>query len=152
MRRVTWCRIAILCLLSGIVAAVVNIAEWIPRPEQCTCDCSVAVAQKETELKLRYEVELERRKGGGIDEHSEPLEGKQVADNPSKRQDGGDERRQDNGAAQDVGESSHRLAVIVPFRNRHEEMYEFVPHIHQFLSRQSVRHEIWVVNQEDTHR
>ena len=46
----------------------------------------------------------------------------------------------------------HQLAVVVPFRNRHDEMMEFVPHIHSFLSRQRVRHQIWVVNQADKHR
>lgn len=46
----------------------------------------------------------------------------------------------------------HHLAVVVPFRNRYEEMMEFVPHIHQFLTRQRVRHQIWVINQADKHR
>lgn len=49
-------------------------------------------------------------------------------------------------------ESLHQLAVIVPFRNRYEEMMEFVPHIHNFLERQNVRHKIWIINQADTHR
>ena len=48
--------------------------------------------------------------------------------------------------------SSHRLAVIVPFRNRWEELLQFVPHIHQFLNRQKVSHSIWVINQADSHR
>ena len=46
----------------------------------------------------------------------------------------------------------HKLAVIVPFRNRFEEMMEFVPHMHSFLSRQNVSHEIWIINQADSHR
>ena len=46
----------------------------------------------------------------------------------------------------------HQLVVVVPFRNRHDEMMEFVPHIHSFLSRQRVRHQIWVINQADKHR
>ena len=46
----------------------------------------------------------------------------------------------------------HQLAVIVPFRNRYEEMMEFVPHIHGFLERQNVKHKIWIINQADTHR
>ena len=49
-------------------------------------------------------------------------------------------------------ESPHQLAVIVPFRNRYEEMMEFVPHIHNFLERQNVRHKIWIISQADTHR
>ena len=52
----------------------------------------------------------------------------------------------------DVPGGAHQLAVIVPFRNRYEEMMEFVPHIHGFLERQNVRHKIWIINQADTHR
>jgi hypothetical protein len=51
-----------------------------------------------------------------------------------------------------LNSTSHKLAVVVPFRNRYEEMMEFVPHMHHFLSRQNISHHIWVVNQVDTHR
>ena len=50
------------------------------------------------------------------------------------------------------GYGPHQLAILVPFRNRFEELLEFAPHIHQFLSRQKVKHQIWVVNQADNHR
>lgn len=46
----------------------------------------------------------------------------------------------------------HTLAVVVPFRDRYEEVFEFAPHMHDFLNRQKVQHEIWVINQVDTHR
>ena len=46
----------------------------------------------------------------------------------------------------------HRLAVVVPLRGRWEELIQFVPHIHQFLHRQKVSHEIWVIIQIDKHR
>ena len=46
----------------------------------------------------------------------------------------------------------HKLAVIVPFRDRFEEMMEFVPWIHKFLNDQQVHHQIIVVNQIDSHR
>ena len=46
----------------------------------------------------------------------------------------------------------HTLAVVVPFRDRYEEVLEFAPHMHRFLNRQKVRHEFWVINQEDAHR
>lgn len=49
-------------------------------------------------------------------------------------------------------ENQHQLAVVVPFRNRYEEMMEFVPHIHKFLEKQNVRHQILVINQVDKHR
>ena len=48
--------------------------------------------------------------------------------------------------------STHRLAVIVPFRDRYDEMIEFVPHMHAFLQRQEVDHQIWIINQVDNHR
>ena len=47
---------------------------------------------------------------------------------------------------------NHTLAVVVPFRDRFEEMLQFAPHIHRFLSRQNVDHRIWVINQVDSHR
>ena len=46
----------------------------------------------------------------------------------------------------------HRLAVVVPLRGRWEELIQFVPYIHQFLNRQKVSHEIWVIIQIDKHR
>ncbi|EFX83351.1 hypothetical protein DAPPUDRAFT_48345, partial [Daphnia pulex] len=46
----------------------------------------------------------------------------------------------------------NHLAVIVPFRDRFEELLEFVPHMHRFLSNQSVTHDIFIVNQKDNFR
>ncbi len=51
-----------------------------------------------------------------------------------------------------VYDGPHQLAVVVPFRDRFEELLEFAPHIHSFLDRQRIRHQIWVVNQADRHR
>ena len=47
---------------------------------------------------------------------------------------------------------NHQLAVVVPFRDRFEELVEFAPHMYQFLNRQRLRHEIWIINQVDEHR
>ena len=47
---------------------------------------------------------------------------------------------------------THQLAVLVPFRDRYEELLQFAPHIHQFLNRQRRRHQIWVINQKDEYR
>lgn len=44
---------------------------------------------------------------------------------------------------------NHRLAVIVPFRDRFEELLEFAPRIHKFLNDQRIRHIIYVINQVD---
>lgn len=44
---------------------------------------------------------------------------------------------------------AHKLAVIVPFRDRFEELMEFVPHLHQFLKNASINHRILIINQAD---
>ncbi|XP_064135296.1 beta-1,4-galactosyltransferase 7 isoform X2 [Loxodonta africana] len=46
----------------------------------------------------------------------------------------------------------HRLAVLVPFRERFEELLVFVPHLHRFLSRKKIQHHIYVLNQVDHFR
>lgn len=56
------------------------------------------------------------------------------------------------GDGDDPSWGPHKLAVIVPFRDRFEELLEFAPHMHNFLNRQRVRHQIWVINQVDGHR
>lgn len=43
--------------------------------------------------------------------------------------------------------SSHKLAVLVPYRDRFEELLDFGPHIHKFLNEQKVNHNIYVLNQ-----
>ena len=46
----------------------------------------------------------------------------------------------------------HRLAVIVPLRDRFEELMEFVPHLHSYLSSKKVRHKFFIMNQVDNLR
>jgi len=46
----------------------------------------------------------------------------------------------------------HKLAVIVPYRDRLEEMLEFAPHLHDYLNKKKVKHKIIVVNQVDSLR
>ncbi|CAG2059357.1 unnamed protein product [Timema podura] len=41
----------------------------------------------------------------------------------------------------------HKLAVLVPFRDRFEELMVFAPHIHNFLNGQNINHNIYVLNQ-----
>lgn len=57
-----------------------------------------------------------------------------------------------NREGDDPSWGDHRLGVVVPFRDRFEELLEFAPHIHQFLNKQRVRHQILVINQVDSHR
>lgn len=45
-----------------------------------------------------------------------------------------------------------RLAIIVPFRDRFEELLEFVPHMYMFLDKQKVPFHIYIVQQKDSNR
>lgn len=45
------------------------------------------------------------------------------------------------------GKSLHKLAVLVPFRDRFEELLQFVPHMNKFLSRQNINFKIYILNQ-----
>ncbi len=55
--------------------------------------------------------------------------------------------KHDISSGDDEARSHLQLAVIVPFRDRFEELLKFVPHMHQFLLNQSVTHEIFIINQ-----
>jgi xylosylprotein 4-beta-galactosyltransferase len=46
----------------------------------------------------------------------------------------------------------HKLAIIVPFRDRFDELLEFVPHMQKYLTKKKVRHKIFVINQQDSFR
>lgn len=46
----------------------------------------------------------------------------------------------------------HTLGIIVPFRNRFEEMKVFVPHMEKYLNDKKIRHKIYIINQVDSHR
>lgn len=46
----------------------------------------------------------------------------------------------------------HVLCILVPFRDRNEELKIFAPHITNFLNEQHVRHKIIVLNQTDSLR
>lgn len=46
----------------------------------------------------------------------------------------------------------HKLAVVVPFRERFEELLVFVPFMHKFLNKKKIRHKILIINQVDHYR
>ncbi|XP_032675503.1 beta-1,4-galactosyltransferase 7 [Odontomachus brunneus] len=48
--------------------------------------------------------------------------------------------------------SQHRLAILVPFRDRFEELLIFVPHMQKFLDKQDINYHIFVLNQVDRYR
>ncbi|XP_030622171.1 beta-1,4-galactosyltransferase 7 isoform X2 [Chanos chanos] len=55
-------------------------------------------------------------------------------------------------AVDDPSWGPHKMAVIVPFRERFEELLVFVPYMHTFLNKKKIRHRILVVNQVDHYR
>lgn len=42
--------------------------------------------------------------------------------------------------------------MLVPFRNRFEELLQFAPYIDKFLTDQGINHHIFVLNQVDSYR
>ena len=46
----------------------------------------------------------------------------------------------------------HKLAIVVPFRDRFDELLLFVPHISKYLSDKSIDFKIYIVNQADKYR
>ncbi|XP_026185371.1 beta-1,4-galactosyltransferase 7 isoform X2 [Mastacembelus armatus] len=57
-----------------------------------------------------------------------------------------------NAPVDDASWGPHKLALIVPFRERFEELLEFVPFMHTFLNKKKIRHKILVINQVDHYR
>jgi hypothetical protein len=45
------------------------------------------------------------------------------------------------------GKKTHKLSVVVPFRDRFDELLQFVPYMKKFLAAQGVANEILVINQ-----
>lgn len=46
----------------------------------------------------------------------------------------------------------HKLCVIIPFRNRFNQLIELVPHLTKFLYHQNVNHQLLIINQVDNYR
>ena len=152
-----FCRVFVTLLLGGLILLVMNMfLLWNQAPsQQCPlCDCSGH--QDLTSLSNSPGVDVRRvvdppsleasQKSKKTPEASEIIN--QRTNNLIRLLNKTRHHQQQQGGA----ESLHQLAVIVPFRNRYEEMMEFVPHIHGFLERQDVKHKIWIINQADTHR
>ncbi|KAM4554573.1 beta-1,4-galactosyltransferase 7 isoform 1-T1 [Odontesthes bonariensis] len=55
-------------------------------------------------------------------------------------------------AADDPSWGPHKLALVVPFRERFEELLVFVPYMHTFLNKKKIRHKILIINQVDHYR
>ncbi|XP_015597189.1 beta-1,4-galactosyltransferase 7 isoform X2 [Cephus cinctus] len=48
--------------------------------------------------------------------------------------------------------SKHRLAILVPFRDRFEELLIFAPHMQKFLAKQDLDYHIFILHQIDRYR
>lgn len=48
--------------------------------------------------------------------------------------------------------NKHKLAILVPFRDRFDELLRFAPHMSSFLNQQQVPFHIFVLNQNDRYR
>ncbi|XP_021372934.1 beta-1,4-galactosyltransferase 7-like [Mizuhopecten yessoensis] len=46
----------------------------------------------------------------------------------------------------------YKVAVLVPFRDCHEELQQFAPHIFKYLNDRAIPHRIYVINQLDNFR
>lgn len=51
-----------------------------------------------------------------------------------------------------LNENKPKLAILVPFRDRFDELLQFAPHMTKFLHRQAIPHHIFVLNQVDRYR
>lgn len=51
-----------------------------------------------------------------------------------------------------VEKGLHKLAVLVPYRDRFEELLQFIPHMNKFLSHQNINFKIYILNQVDNYR
>jgi predicted glycosyltransferase involved in capsule biosynthesis len=45
--------------------------------------------------------------------------------------------------------NDHKLAIVVPYRNRREHLEMFLPHIKKYLDGQNVLHKVYIIEQEE---
>jgi len=57
-----------------------------------------------------------------------------------------------NDGSNDATSNGHKLAIVIPFRDRFDELLEFAPAIDAFLTDAGINHEIFVINQADKYR
>lgn len=48
-----------------------------------------------------------------------------------------------------MNEIKHKLAIVVPYRNRKEHLGVFLPHMKEYLSKQGIENSIYIVEQEE---
>lgn len=45
--------------------------------------------------------------------------------------------------------NQHKLAIVVPYRNREEHLKQFLPHMKDYLNKQNILHKIFIIEQEE---
>lgn len=55
-------------------------------------------------------------------------------------------------SATSIINEKHKLAIVIPFRDRFDELLTFVPHISKFLNLKSINYKIYILNQIDDYR
>merc|ERR1719154_938933 len=53
---------------------------------------------------------------------------------------------------QDSCQNPDHVAIVIPFRNRDEQLPIFLAHIHPFLMRQNIHYKIYIINQSDDNK
>lgn len=148
-KRMALCRVFVILLLGGVAFLITNIVLlWNQTSSQeCPkCDCSENSSNRERSMSESPSSESSLRPVLSMSSPESANLGGNRHDNLIRLLNKTRSKQQQNKS------DNHQLAVVVPFRNRYEEMLEFVPHIHSFLERQNVKHKIWIINQADTHR
>ncbi|XP_015111172.1 beta-1,4-galactosyltransferase 7 [Diachasma alloeum] len=61
-------------------------------------------------------------------------------------------QKDSNNVPKPLRKSQHRLAVLVPFRDRFEELLTFAPYMKRFLDKQNIDYRIFILHQVDRFR
>ena len=114
-----------------------------------SCDCSIIdeMSRKIRSLKAQISDMDQKITDMKFAKKHEQDERKDVLNDESNNKQTNGEEEEDN-----LSWGPHKLAVIVPYRERFEELMEFLPYMHKFLNMQEIRHQFIVINQIDNHR
>ncbi|XP_033756703.1 beta-1,4-galactosyltransferase 7-like [Pecten maximus] len=129
------------CLILGLVGCLLFIIILSLYPLQDIAGCSIpspavdlSMLCKEAKRKCNLNVNVDESQALG-----------QVF--PPAHLQGGD-----LSAPDEAGQPKHKMALIVPFRDRLEELLHFVPYMHNYLNEKHIAHRIYVINQVDNYR
>ena len=151
--RMPLCRGVALLLLTGVAFLTMNVLFlWNQlqdgREQKCVCDCNNEDIKRSFAPSIELHTNTTTALPRDVTQKTTTLQTENsriIVGTPGSPQ-------KDHNEATNTVVNPHQLAVVVPFRNRFEELLEFAPHIHNFLLRQNVQHQIWVINQADKHR